>query len=296
MSSCDVTVIIPVKDDAARLRTCLEALSVQDFDGTLEVLVVDNGSGDAPEAVVEDFTGVRMLSEPHPSSYAARNTAVRQARGRVLAFTDSDCIPSVMWVRAGHERIVRTQRPTFVAGHVRVFSRPGTEPTPVEQYELLQAFPQKVYVEQYGYGVTANLFVAAENFHFVGFFDHELVSSGDRDWGQRATEAGVTGEYAPDVVVNHPARRSLRDLRRKTERVQIGELQMRTRDREPAWDAAIIRAMLRPPLGRILRDLPGVTPGTLRQRLMFVGVVMVAHYGRLYDRIRLTMPWPRRHE
>src|SRR4051794_2931850 len=95
------SIIIPVRDDSARLQTCLEALDRQSLAGALEILVVDNGSSDDPEAVVRGFPRARLLHEAEPSSYAARNLGVREASGAIFAFTDSDCIPASDWIERG---------------------------------------------------------------------------------------------------------------------------------------------------------------------------------------------------
>ena len=100
-----VSVIIPVLNDAPRLRTCLDALESQTFDLPFEVLVVNNGSSDDPASVLRAFPAARLLHEQQRSSYAARNTGVRQARGEVLAFTDSDCIPAEDWLERVSPRL-----------------------------------------------------------------------------------------------------------------------------------------------------------------------------------------------
>jgi len=44
-SSASVSVVIPVRDDAEALETCLELLARQSIE-PLEIVVVDNGSSD----------------------------------------------------------------------------------------------------------------------------------------------------------------------------------------------------------------------------------------------------------
>jgi glycosyltransferase involved in cell wall biosynthesis len=45
-STVDVTVVIPFRNAAPHIRGQLEALACQDFEGTWEVVLVDNGSED----------------------------------------------------------------------------------------------------------------------------------------------------------------------------------------------------------------------------------------------------------
>ncbi len=95
------SIIIPVHDTAAYLERCLAALKAQDYPkDEYEILAVDNNSTDESPAILARTPGIRALSESAPGSYAARNHAVRESRGEVLAFTDSDCLPSPGWLRA----------------------------------------------------------------------------------------------------------------------------------------------------------------------------------------------------
>src|SRR4029077_14109102 len=96
-----VAVIVPVHNGAATIRTCLEALLAQDWPReALELIVVDNRSTDATQAVVEEYP-VRLVEQNRvQSSYAARNRGVAASHGDLLAFTDADCVPDPGWVRA----------------------------------------------------------------------------------------------------------------------------------------------------------------------------------------------------
>ena len=50
--------------------------------------------------ILKRFPRIRSFSEPERSSYGARNLAIRQAEGDILAFTDSDCYPAAGWLKA----------------------------------------------------------------------------------------------------------------------------------------------------------------------------------------------------
>src|SRR5699024_779799 len=97
----DVTVVIPVRDNAAGVRRLVRALR------GLRVVVVDDGSTEPLRA--EDFDGAECAVEVlrHPSSRgpaAARNTGLRAATSDYVAFLDSDVVPRRGWLEAllGH--------------------------------------------------------------------------------------------------------------------------------------------------------------------------------------------------
>lgn len=86
---------IPHLNDLPRLRACLAALERQTYPtDRYEVLVVDNGSDGEVAAAVAAFPHAVLAREERRSSYAARNRGLSLARGAIIAFTDSDCIPA----------------------------------------------------------------------------------------------------------------------------------------------------------------------------------------------------------
>ena len=86
-----VSVIIPVFNDAERLKICLTALEKQTYpQDYYEVIVVDNGSDENLENVVKQFTQAKLAYYPELGSYAARNHGIALAKGEILAFTDAD--------------------------------------------------------------------------------------------------------------------------------------------------------------------------------------------------------------
>ena len=91
----DVTVVIPARDRAGLLDRCLAALDPGD-----PVLVVDDGSHD-PVAVAAAAArhGATVIRRPvNGGPAAARNTAIEHVRTELIAFTDSDCLPSPGWI------------------------------------------------------------------------------------------------------------------------------------------------------------------------------------------------------
>jgi GT2 family glycosyltransferase len=59
----------------------------------------------------------------------------------------------------------------------------------------------------------------------IGSFDDRLKSGGDSDLGRRIRRAGHRIVYAPDSIVRHPARRTYREILRKSVRIAGGLFQ-----------------------------------------------------------------------
>lgn len=107
MNAPVVSVIIPTRNRATTLAGALTSLAAQDFPQRAhEVLLVDNGSTDETQALLEAFTishphcPLRGIVEPEPGLLAGRHRGAREARAPLLAFTDDDVVVEPTWLRA----------------------------------------------------------------------------------------------------------------------------------------------------------------------------------------------------
>lgn len=101
-NSLDVSVVIPTYNRSQALRRCLKAFEEQDFERNhFEIIVVDDGSPTPCAQAVEDFQRtlpLTLLRQDNAGPATARNTGVTQARGKLLVFTDDDCVPRPDWL------------------------------------------------------------------------------------------------------------------------------------------------------------------------------------------------------
>ena len=214
----EISVIAPHLNQPALLRTLLASLFAQDFDmGRAEVIVVDNGSRVPPRDVVAEFPGVRLVEERTPGPGPARNRGVALSAAPILAFTDSDCQVDRHWLATILRHFAAEPGLDILGGDMRLILADPARPTPVEAYECVYAFPQTLYIHSKGYSVTANMAARRAVLDAVGPFAGIGVSE-DRDWGQRARAMGYVTRWKPDVVVLHPARRTMDELRDKCDR------------------------------------------------------------------------------
>ncbi len=227
-----VSVIVPVFNDAARLRLCLQALAAQTYESEAnrdnwqnhyEVIVVDNASAVSENipGLVAEFSCAVYAYESAAGSYAARNRGVAMAKGDILAFTDADCIPARDWIEKGVAHLTEIPNCGLVAGRINLFFREA-KANPIELYESVTAFPQQRLLDQQKGAATANVFTFRSVMDAVGPFNAKLRSQGDLEWGQRVFAAGYRQLYATDVCVAHPARYTLQQLHRRTIRLAGG--------------------------------------------------------------------------
>jgi glycosyltransferase involved in cell wall biosynthesis len=207
-----ISVIIPHLNQPRDLEACLGSLYSQTLEpSAFEVIVVDNGSTPLPLTVIERYPGTVLLQELRPGPGPARNRGVEVASGDILAFTDADCRTHPHWLSSAVSALEGSPRQTILGGDVRIWREPNAEITAIAAYESVFAYRFKLYIEQHGFSGTGNLVMRKADFDNIGPFRGIDVAE-DIEWGQRARAAGYAFRYVPEMVVFHPARRSLREL------------------------------------------------------------------------------------
>ncbi|MEL6159945.1 MAG: glycosyltransferase family A protein [Cyanobacteria bacterium J06623_5] len=291
-----VSVIVPVFNDAKRLRICLEALEGQTYDAACyEVIVVDNGSDEGEEiaGVVRGFSQAVYAYEPRPGSYIARNTGIEMARGPVLAFTDADCIPAPDWIEIGTGHLARTPDCGLVAGRIELFFK-REEGNAIELYENLTAFSQQQWLTEAHCAATANVFTFKSIVERVGLFNESLFSSGDFEWSERVFLAGYQQVYADDAWVAHPARHTLRQLYKRTVRIAGGVFNRCIQSEPSVWRrnwlfGRMLLEALTPPVNFAINNFRDARLKGAGQKLSVSGVLLWVRYVSAFEMVRLRL-------
>jgi mycofactocin system glycosyltransferase len=207
----DVTVVIPVRDNACGLQRLVASLH------DLRIIVVDDGSSTPIKH--DDFagahTGIEVLRHVQSKGpAAARNTGLAACKTGFVAFLDSDVVPRRGWLEAllGHfcdptvalvaPRIVGlAQTDHLVARYEAVRSSLdlGQREAPVIPYSSVSYVP------------SAAIICRTSTLRDIGGFDETLRSGEDVDLCWRLVEAGARLRYEPIAQVAHDHRTELRD-------------------------------------------------------------------------------------
>lgn len=220
MMTKKISVIIPFFGRTDQLHMCLSALDAQTIPSEeFEVIVVDNGSPHDLRALQQRFPTVRWLYEERHGSFAARNRGIETATGHLLAFTDSDCLPTPTWLHEG-AALLESGAATVVGGRVAYLDSGARELNTAERFEeeFFLLHKQKYLVEALNVSATANLFTFKSAFDRVGLFDMALLNLADGDWTQRAVRRGEVLRYSETAVVLHPRRSTFREIQLKVRR------------------------------------------------------------------------------
>jgi O-antigen biosynthesis protein len=227
-----VSIIIPTRDGAAILKTCIESIRAHTRYADYEVIIIDNGSVEEETrrlfADLSTDARIRILPRPEPFNFSRlNNAAVREARGAVLAFLNNDIeVTHEDWL---DEMVALALRPEAgcvgakllypdgrlqhagvviglggVAGHVHRFA-PGDHPGYLEK---LRAAHEVSAV------TAACLVIRRHVFDAVGGFDEGLaVAFNDVDFCLKVRAAGYLNLWTPFAeLVHHESVSRGRDL------------------------------------------------------------------------------------
>lgn len=230
-----VTVAVCTRDRPEDIKRCLAALGTLDYPN-LEILIVDNApTHDGVRNLIEgNYPQVRYVCEPRPGLDWARNRAILEARGEIIAYTDDDVVVDPIWVKALVQVFLENPDVMAVTGLVVPYEL-ETEPQVLfEHYGGFgQGFePKRVritastasqLVARYGtpgqFGTGANMAYRRSLFDQVGYFDPALDvgtvtnGAGDLEMFFRVLKAGYGLVYEPAALVRHRHRRDEEKLR-----------------------------------------------------------------------------------
>jgi glycosyltransferase involved in cell wall biosynthesis len=98
-----ISVVICVYNGERFLSEAIDSVFAQDY-RPIEVIVVDDGSGDRSAEIARSYADVRVLSQENTGLGAARNAGIDASTGAFLAFHDADdvMLPSKLSEQAGY--------------------------------------------------------------------------------------------------------------------------------------------------------------------------------------------------
>jgi GT2 family glycosyltransferase len=204
-------------DDLARALDAMTALLTDH-----ELLVIDNAPRtEDTRRVAARFPGARYIVEPRRGLNAARNRALREARGEIVAFSDDDAAPEPEWLGA-LARNFRDRRVACTAGLTLPMELETKAQEIFEEHcSFVRGFTRRVYdgiddgpliVGHIGAG--ANMAVRRETVLSLGGFDERLDagtptrSGGDHEMFVRMLTSGHHIAYEAAAVSWHRHRRT----------------------------------------------------------------------------------------
>jgi hypothetical protein len=254
------SVVVPAYNRAALLRQALASIEAQRF-RDFEVIVVDDGSTDDTAAVAASFRpGAKVLRIVNSGPAEARNQGAAAARGRYLAFLDSDDL-FFPWTLATYAEIAgRTGMPSFIAGKPFRFE----QATEIETAEIEAAgesgpaclrFPDYLAsTDEWRWWGASSFVIAREAFARAGGFWKQRWNAEDADLALRlGTAPGFVQVTAPATFAYRMHQGSLVAA---SDRTLSGGLLLAERERAGEYPGGAERRVERwRALGRHLRPM-----------------------------------------
>lgn len=178
-----VSFVIPVRNDAERLRRCLQSVVADAASTAHEIVVMDNGSNDDSVDVAERL-GARTVERATGTVAALRNEGVAMTRAPIVAFVDADHQLSPGWLAAA---VAGLGDPAVGAVGAPYHAPPNGTWVQRAYDGLRRHSDRNEPAEWFGAG---NLAVRREAFEAAGGFDTSLESCEDVDLCFRLRAAG----------------------------------------------------------------------------------------------------------
>lgn len=204
-----ISVIICVYNGVERVGKAIESLaaSVVKY-SDYEVIVVDDGSTDGTQDLVESYDFVRLVRAEHGGLSKARNLGAAVATGEIFAYTDDDCEVDPGWLYW----IARA----YAEQDVDAVGGPNIPPVPMDEDEAVVAAapgaPSHVMLSdsEAEHIPGCNLTVRRGAFESIGGFSEVYMVAGDDvDFCWRLEEAGFAIGFHGAAFVWHRRRTSL---------------------------------------------------------------------------------------
>jgi glycosyltransferase involved in cell wall biosynthesis len=261
-----VSIIVPAFNAGNRISSCVKALCAQADTANAEILVVNDGSSDNTAEVVRRFPNVRLIDQANAGPAVARNRGAFEARGKILVFTDDDCVPATGWLDAmlrpfqdpgvvAAKGVYRTRQHELIARFVQSEYE--------DRYRLMKGLDSIDFIDTYSAAFRRDRFLEMDGFDQ----DFPLACAEDAELSYRMSARGWTMKFAPEAVVYHSHPRTLSEYLRKKYKFAF-------------WRVRAVRSNPR----KVLKD--SHTPQLMKVQTLFAPALLLA------AAIDISQRWP----
>jgi glycosyltransferase involved in cell wall biosynthesis len=203
-----ISIIVPAFNEEAVIGECIDSLLHLDYpEHLLEIIVIDDASTDRTSEILSGFSRIQVLSGGHHGPSAARNRALKLAKGEFIAFTDADCVVPPEWLK----ELMRGFESDLIAG-VGGIQKPRQDASEME-LSVDKVFNLLGFVANYSrkkpqlglidHNASCNVIYRKSVLIQLGGFDEGLWPGEDVELDYRITKAGYRLVQNPHAAVRH---------------------------------------------------------------------------------------------
>lgn len=224
MEKIEISVIVPTYNRITLIRQQVKALLNQTLSlERYEIIIVNDGSSDGTKEYLDELTlkyqNIKVFHSKNGGPARARNIALGDAKGSIIAFTDDDCVVDKDWLatilKEFHQGLIGLQGLTYT-----------------DRYDITPLTHQIDNETGHNSIPTCNAAYLKELLFEIGGFDETFPypHNEDADIGWQMSEKG-TVKFCSNMKVYHPPR--LDEFRKVARRMNILESEFTLYQKNP---------------------------------------------------------------
>lgn len=204
MNQPKISVIIPTRNRAPRLKRCLDSL-LQDEYPCKEIIVCDAMSTDGTVELLRSYgEQVRWVSECDGGESDARNKAIRMATGEIIRYLSDDDVPVPGGlIYAAHYFVENSQVDILFGQAVYFYEQVDGSAVPVDtRRRTVESVQLRNYMRTVlPYPASESAFIRRRVFDKIGFFS--AMRGFDHEYWARAAKAGLRMDVCGHVFLHY---------------------------------------------------------------------------------------------
>ncbi|MDI6825968.1 MAG: glycosyltransferase [Candidatus Aenigmarchaeota archaeon] len=291
-----LSVIIPAYNAEKTIASTIKALLDQNYPkNKYEIIIVDDGSVDKTVEVASQFP-VKVIKLKHNGPAHARNMGAKKAKGSIILFTDSDCIPDKNWIR----EMIKPLKNSGVVGVSGTYKTLNQDKLMARfiGYEIEQRHDNMKKLKYIDFVGTFSAAYKKDIFLKFGGFDERFkkASGEDPELSFRISKASLKMVFNPKAFVYHPHIDSFwKYLKWKYERAVWRNLMYWEKHKEKVFSDSYTPRMLLPQIllsGLVV--LASLIPILLGQiSLIFIPLVLLLVIAFIFNLDVIVFIWRR---
>ena len=221
----DISIIIPSYNNLSTIENCLDSIFSQQTKYQCEVILVDSSDKEDYSVLASKFPELKMIKlnqRTYPGT--ARNIGVKAAKGKLITFTDSDCVVFPDWIDSTVDEHQKRER-VLISGTVDNGTPHNLVGIAEHILEFSDFIPQRK-VRQVEVIPTCNLSINRNLFYEIGELE-DVIKGSDILFSNRAIEKGVIVLLVPSIKIAHVNRCNLKKYLKNQKELGIGSYQVR---------------------------------------------------------------------